>query len=147
MANYQFGHGVGEALFPDSVTITHSKSTGRVRFVRQGRNLLATLRPTDGLLALTVAGAKRVVAAVKPPYIRVVVSDDAQSFVADGGNVFAKHVLSADQAIRPGEEVIVTDRSDRVVAVGKALLTGMEMLAFRRGVAVKTRRGVGEKES
>jgi len=144
VANYQFGHGVGEILFPDNVTITHSRSTGRVRLVRLDRNLLATLRPTDGLLALTVPGARRVAEAIRPPHLRVVVRDDVREVIVGGGNVFAKHVISADQTIRPGDEVIVTDGSDMVVAVGKALLTGKEMLAFKRGVAVKTRRGAAE---
>lgn len=144
VANYQFEHDVGVALFPDGVTITRSKFTGRVRFVRLGGDLLATLRPTDGLLALTIAGAKRVAAAVKLPHLRVVVRDEVREFVEEGGDVFAKHVLGADPEIRPGEEVIVSDCAGKVVAVGKALLTGVEMLAFKRGVAVKTRRGAVE---
>jgi predicted RNA-binding protein (TIGR00451 family) len=52
----------------------------------------------------------------------------------------------ADQEIRVGEEVIVTGEDDSILAVGKALLTGREMLAFKRGIAVKVRRGIGEEE-
>jgi len=40
--------------------------------------------------------------------------------------------------------VIVTNKKDEVLAVGRALLTGREMVLFKRGVAVKTRRGVDE---
>jgi len=53
-------------------------------------------------------------------------------------------VIRADGEIRPGEEVIVTNEKDEVLAVGRALLRGKEMLSFKRGVAVKTRRGVDE---
>jgi 7-cyano-7-deazaguanine tRNA-ribosyltransferase len=53
----------------------------------------------------------------------------------------AKHVVDAGDDIRPGDEVIVLDSKNGVVAVGRALLTGEEMLAYGTGVAVKTRRG------
>jgi archaeosine-15-forming tRNA-guanine transglycosylase len=58
--------------------------------------------------------------------------------------VFAKHVLGADPALRPDEETIVTVPSGEVIAVGKALLTGKEMLGFKRGVAVRVRKGVDQ---
>ncbi|MCK5403375.1 pseudouridine synthase, partial [Candidatus Bathyarchaeota archaeon] len=51
-----------------------------------------------------------------------------------------------DGKIRPGEEVVVINNKNIVLAVGKALLSGDEMLAFNRGVAVKVRRGI-EKQS
>jgi len=61
--------------------------------------------------------------------------------VAEGRNVFAKHVVEADPEIRSGDEVIVVDERDILVAVGKAVLSGEEMVAFSRGIAVKTRIG------
>jgi uncharacterized protein with predicted RNA binding PUA domain len=42
--------------------------------------------------------------------------------------------------------VVVTNEDDDLLAVGKALLSGMEMLAFKRGIAVKVRRGAEEVE-
>jgi len=39
------------------------------------------------------------------------------------------------------EEVIVLNSKRRVVAVGKAALSGAEMKSFSKGVAVKVRRG------
>jgi uncharacterized protein with predicted RNA binding PUA domain len=71
------------------------------------------------------------------------VSNDVASFVAEGKSVFAKHVVAADSEIRPEEEVTVLDEDGRLLAVGRAVLTGREMLAFKRGVAVKVRRGIG----
>lgn len=140
IANYQFGGGVAESLFPDNVTITYSKSTGRIRFVYLGDKLLATLRPSDGLFSLSLAGARRLVKVIKPPKLRAVIDSNVEYFIARGGNVFAKHIIEADPQIRPGDEVIVTNENDVVLAVGKALLNGREMLAFKRGVAVKVRR-------
>jgi uncharacterized protein with predicted RNA binding PUA domain len=67
--------------------------------------------------------------------------DDVVEAVEIGGNVFAKHVVDAGDAIRPGDEVVVVDSRGDVVAVGKALLTREEMLRFKAGAAVKVRRG------
>lgn len=143
-ADYQFGKGIGEVLFPDSVTIGFSKKTGRIRHVFLDGKLLATLRPTDGMFSLTINGAKRLVANLKPLRHWVKVEEDVVSFIAEGKSVFAKHVTDADVEIRPMEEVIVLDTKDNVLAVGRAVLTGREMTAFKRGVAVKVRKGVKE---
>jgi predicted RNA-binding protein (TIGR00451 family) len=69
------------------------------------------------------------------------VSEDVAKFISQGKNVFAKHVLSDGEKIRPGDEVIIITEKTGVVGVGKALLISEEMKAFKIGVAVKTRRG------
>jgi predicted RNA-binding protein (TIGR00451 family) len=144
VADYQFDGIVGTALFPDRVEIRRSKQTGKVRHVYLDGELLATMKAQDGLYALTVKGGERLKQAIQPPRIRVVVTDDVVQFISAGRDTFARHVIAADEAIRPGEEVLVVDTSDHVLAVGKAALTGSEMSAFKRGVAVKVRRGRGE---
>ena len=107
--------------------------------------MLATLRPTTGLFILTISGAKRMINVIDPLRLWVKVEDYAESFIAKGRSVFAKHVIASDPEIRPNEEVIVISNKDEVLAVGRALLTGKEMLAFQRGIAVRVRRGVTEK--
>ena len=143
IADYQLGRGAGEALFPNRVRVVFSRRTGRIRHIYLGGRLLATLRPKDGMFSLTLAGAKRLLSGVDPPRLWVRVSNDVASFVADGKSVFAKHVVAADSEIRPEEEVTVLDEDGKLLAVGRAVLTGKEMLAFKRGVAVKVRRGIG----
>jgi 7-cyano-7-deazaguanine tRNA-ribosyltransferase len=54
------------------------------------------------------------------------------------------HVLKADGEIRPKDEVIVVNEGGEVLAVGRTILSGEEMTAFKTGVAVKVRRGVLE---
>ena len=145
-ANYQFKGDIGMALFPDGVKLTHSKKTGRIRHIYLDGRLLATLRPTDGIFSLTIHGARRLASLLEVPRLRVVIQEDVREFIMEGRNVFSRHVVMADQEIRVGEEVIVTGKDDSILAVGKALLTGREMLAFKRGIAVKVRRGIGEEE-
>lgn len=145
-ADYQFGKGVGSQLFPENVEIVRSKNTGRIRHVFLNGELLATLRPTNGFFALAPAGARRIVEKVRPLRLWVKVSAEAERFVRAGRSVFAKHVVEADEEIRAGEEVVVINERNEVLAVGVAVLTGKEMKAFERGVAVRVRKGV-KKES
>ncbi|MBA7484236.1 hypothetical protein ES707_19760 [subsurface metagenome] len=145
VADYQFGKGVGNKFFPDTVRIVYSKNTGKIRHIYLGDDLLATLRPTTGLFILTIAGAKRMMREVNPPRLWVKLEDYAEPFVSKGRSAFAKHVTEADAEIRPNEEVIVVSQKNEVLAVGRALLSGTEMKAFSRGMVVRVRRGVAEK--
>jgi len=144
VANYQFGKGVGAKLFPNDVEILFSKRTGRIRYVYLKSKRLATLRPTDGLFSLSVTGAKRIAENAVSAKCFVTVQNDVSEFIADGGDVFAVHVVTADQEIRAKGEVIVVDESGKVLAVGRAVLSGEEMEVFKIGVAVKVRRGCKE---
>jgi predicted RNA-binding protein (TIGR00451 family) len=145
VADYQFGRDAGKKLFPDEVNIVYSKNTGKIRHIHLKKELLATLRPTTGLFVLTLAGAKRLTREVKPMRYWVKIMDEAELFVAKGRSVFAKHVIDADEEIRPNEEVVVISGKSEVLAVGRALLSGKEMKEFSSGVAVRVRRGVAEK--
>jgi predicted RNA-binding protein (TIGR00451 family) len=140
VADFQYGRGAGAALFPDKVRIVHSRNTGRIRHIYIDKELQATFRPTDGVFTLTMAAAKRLIELVPDLNYVVEVTEDAAEFVAQGKNVFAKHVTCAGDKLRPGDEVIITSKQG-VIGVGKALLLAEEMKAFKTGVAVRTRRG------
>jgi len=141
IADYQFGKGVGFKLFPENVKILHSKTTGRIRYVNLNGKRLATLRPTDGLLSLSITAAQRIVENADSARCLVTVQNDVSRFVADGGDVFAAHVIKADDAIHAKDEVIVVDEVGKILAVGRAVLSSSEMKAFKTGVAVKVRHG------
>jgi predicted RNA-binding protein (TIGR00451 family) len=145
IADYQFGKGVGAKFFPETSEIFFSRNTGRIRYVYLGHELLATLRPTSGLFILTISGAKRMMSEVEFPRLWVRIEDEAEPFVSRGRSVFAKYVKEVDEEIRPNEEVIVINSKNEVLAVGRALLSGLEMKTFNRGVAVAVRHGVSEK--
>lgn len=144
VANYQFESEIGKKLFPDNVKIEYSRNTGKIKRIYLNGTLLATLRPTNGFLALTINGGKKLMSLVDHSRFSIIVHKDVESFVREGRNVFAKHIIKVDCKIRPGEEVVVLNNNNVVLAVGKAVLSGEEMLAFTRGVAVKVRRGVGK---
>ena len=141
VADYQFGKGVGKALFPENVKIVFSRNTGRIRYVYLEGKRLGTMRPTDGFFSLSIDGAKRIVDGAQSAKCFVTVRSDVAKFVGEGGDVFAVHIVSADDDVRAKDEVIVLDEEGKVLAVGRAVLSGEEMKAFKRGVAVKVRRG------
>ena len=147
VANYQFGHGAGSVLFDRTSRIVCSRKTGRVRHIYHGKRLIATLRPTDGFLALTVHGAQILLDRMKSVPNIVTIQSDVGEFIMKGGDVFAKHIVHAPETIRPSDEVIVTNESGQLLGVGSALLSGHDMKFFKRGVAVRVRRGTNEDPS
>ncbi len=144
IADYQFGTGAGSALFPGEVSFIFSR-TSRVRQILENGLRIATLRASDGLLTLSIKGARRLHARLPPPAYRVTVRNDVAEFIVTGGNVFAKHVIGVDPDVRARDEVLVVDENDKLLATGSAVLCAVEMHSCRRGVAVDVRSGVGQK--
>lgn len=144
LANYQFGDRIGEILFPKDIEVTHSRKTGRIREIYFNEELIAVYRPRDGLLSLSLVGAKKIMSNVEEPPSRVVLSDDAVEFVRNGKTVFAKHVIDADRNIRPQDETVIVNGVGELLAVGRAILSGEEMISFKKGVAVRVRKGVDQ---
>lgn len=145
IADYQFGRNAGEALFPDNVEFKLS-TTKRIRQILLDNNRIATVRAKDGMLTLSIMGAGKLHGIIRYPGRRVVVNNDAAPFVAKGKTAFARHVVAADPDIRAGEEVLVVDENDRLLATGKAVLAPLEMLAFKKGIAVDVRNGIESKD-
>ena len=141
VADYQFGRGIGEKLFPEAVEIQFSRATGRIRYVNLKGERLTTYRPTDGLLSLSIVAANRLKELQGSLRFFVTVRNDVAKFVAEGGDLFAAHIVKVDENLHAKDEVVVVDETGRVVGVGRALLSGSEMLAFKTGVAVKVRHG------
>ena len=142
VAQYQFGKEFADILAPDDILITFSKTTKKVREVLLNGKRLATLRANDGLYSIGLEGAKRIIKHTKSPRRRVIVQSDVSEFIADGRNVFAKHVVNVDPEIRPEDEVVVVSEEDKLLAVGRAQLSAEYMLAFQKGTAVKVRYGI-----
>lgn len=140
IADFQFGSGVGGALFPDECEFRLS-STRRIRYVMLEGERLATVRAQDGRLTLGIIGAARLRQALAPPAYRAVIMEEVATFIAGGKNAFARHITAADPGIRAGDEVMVTTADDELLGTGVAMLSGAEMLAFNYGVAVKLRQG------
>jgi 7-cyano-7-deazaguanine tRNA-ribosyltransferase len=142
VVDMQFGYGASKALLHGSVTIVKSKRTGKIRNIFCDGEHVLSMRAEDGLFTLKLAGGRRLHETLKFPVIRVVVTDDAVSFIKQGKSVFAKFVSDCDPNLRPLDECIIVDENDVLLAVGRSLLNRDEMLSFHQGIAVKTRESI-----
>jgi 7-cyano-7-deazaguanine tRNA-ribosyltransferase len=141
IADYQFGEGAGNALFPGEVQIVKSRKTGKIRHIYEDETLIATLRATDSVFVLDREGARRLHSLMDYPKNRVVVNADADPFAREGKSIFAKFVIDCDINIRSNEEVLIVNEKDDLIAYGKSILCGHEIMDFNTGQAVKTRKG------
>ncbi len=142
VANMQFGRGASEALLNGKITIIKSKRTGKIRNIICDGVHVFSMRAEDGLFTLKLDGGRRLHMGLKYPLLRVVVTNDAEPFVKEGKSVFAKFVKDCDPDLRPFDECLIVNENDTLLAVGRTLLNRDEMLAFRHGMAVKTRESI-----
>jgi 7-cyano-7-deazaguanine tRNA-ribosyltransferase len=142
VADMQFGRGASEALLNGEITIIKSKRTGKIRNIICDGSHVISMRAEDGLFTLKLDGGRRLHRGLKYPLLRVVVTDDAVPFVKEGKSVFAKFVKDCDPDLRPFDECLIVNENDTLLAVGRILLNRDEMLAFRHGMAVKTRESI-----
>ena len=125
VAKYQFGK-EAEAIITDDVV-----TKGRYhRNVYSDGKQLALLNRDVGLYTLNLEGGRR----LAELGIHVVEID----FDLKTNSLFAPGIVNADLSILPKDEVVVV-KDDEVVAVGKAVLTGREMVESRNGIGVKIR--------
>jgi 7-cyano-7-deazaguanine tRNA-ribosyltransferase len=142
VADMQFGRGAADALYDGALELVTSKRTGKVRNVLCNGEHVVSLRARDGLCTLKTAGAARLHRHFDGMALRIVMDDEAVPFVRDGKSVFAKFVVDADDALRPGDEAVIVDGSDTPIGVGQCRMNRAEMLSFGQGVAAKTREGI-----
>lgn len=143
-ADYQFGRGAGDALFPAKANLEVDYSTGgRPSQIHAPDGRLVSMG-TDGRFTLGFAGGRRLHDHLDTPAYRVFVGDESEPFVREGENTFAKFVDRCGADIRPGDEVLVVHRSGELLGVGRAELSAEGMLDFQAGMAVSVREGVDE---
>ncbi len=128
IAEYQFGE-ASSHLFSEEAGNLVVKGRFPKYQLFVGKKQLATLVPQYGTLALSLEGAEMMLNNGK-----YVVKID--NFVPRG-SILAPGVIQADPQIRPNDEVIVL--GERALCVGRALMSGNEMVESSRGVAVDTR--------
>ncbi|RDE13388.1 MAG: pseudouridine synthase, partial [Candidatus Thorarchaeota archaeon] len=137
--SYQWGRQVENLTDMSGLEVALSRNTGKIRHVKDGEDILFTMVPATGLLTPTYSGGQRLLSAgIDKDYI-VTMDNEVAEFVADGKSALARFVKEAHENLRAGEEVLVVDEAGGLLATGKALLTGKEMMQFSRGAAVLIR--------
>ena len=122
---------------PKDIEITFSRKTGRIRTVLHNGELLCTLR-IDGGLAISPYFAQILMKSKSFRENCVEINEDAAPFVQEGRSVFCKHVVWCGKKVKISADTPVLFKN-KVIAVGKAVLSYDMISDFNRGVAVKVR--------
>ncbi|PIW32983.1 MAG: queuine tRNA-ribosyltransferase [Nitrosopumilales archaeon CG15_BIG_FIL_POST_REV_8_21_14_020_37_12] len=131
-----FGNGVSKYL-PKDLEMTFSRKNGRIKTVSHHGQLLCTLR-IDGGLAISPYFAQMLMKSKRFKENCLEINGDAAPFVEQGRSVFCKHVVWCGKNIRIASDTPIIFQ-DRVIAVGKAVLSSKMISDFDRGMAVKVR--------
>ena len=142
IADMQFGPKAGKVLLLPPITIKKSKKTGKIRQILSKEKHILSMRAHDGLFTLKINGGIQLHQSFSSPKLRVIVTDEAVSFIREGKSVFSKFVKKTDTTLRPYDECLIVDKRDTLLAIGRCLLTVEEMKSFNHGVAVKTRESI-----
>ncbi len=138
IARMQFGADAERALLNGELTFVRSRKNNRIRNVMCDGEHILSLRAEDGYFTLKLGGGRKLLD-LPYPRMRVVVNRDSEEPAREGKNVFAKFVVDADDKTIIGNEVVVVNENDELLAIGRALMVREEMLAFKRGIAIKIR--------
>ncbi|MBO4568925.1 MAG: phosphoadenosine phosphosulfate reductase family protein, partial [Candidatus Methanomethylophilaceae archaeon] len=137
-----YGEGAGASVIPDGHPVILSKAPGldRMDEVVVDGQVIATMRYDIGAgwkFVSRMQGAYRIGPCYSKGY--VVCDPAAAPFVRESKNLMAPGVVDADPSIKPGDEIIIVIGDREVVATGVARMSGPEMVAADKGMAVKTR--------
>jgi len=124
-------------LLPKDIEMTFSRKTGRIRTVSQKGKFLCTLR-IDGSLAISIHFAQMLLKNKKFKENCIEINSDAAPYVEQGRSVFCKHVVSCGKNVKISADTPVLFKN-KVIAVGRALLSSDMISDFDRGVAIKIR--------
>ena len=131
-----FGTGSSKYL-PKDVDVILSRKTGRIRTVSHKGKILCTLR-INGSLAISIDFAQTLLQSKTFRENCIEINKDAAPFVMEGRSVFCKHVVWCGKNVRIAADTPILFEN-KIIAVGKAILSSEMISDFNRGVAIKVR--------
>ena len=131
-----FGTGSSKYL-PKDIDVILSRKTGRIRTVSHKGKILCTLR-INGSLAISIDFAQTLLQSKTFRENCIEINKDAAPFVMEGRSVFSKHVVWCGKNVRVAADTPILFEN-KVIAVGKAILSSEMISDFNRGVAIKVR--------
>ncbi|MFH1056138.1 MAG: tRNA guanosine(15) transglycosylase TgtA [Candidatus Altiarchaeota archaeon] len=137
---YQFGKGAGE-LLPDNLVVKKSRNTRRIRWLYEGREMIASVRASDHMILPHDKLAAKLKEKFPTPKLRVIMKDDEEALqcVRDGKSAMCKFVEDVDPDLRCGDECLIVDKNDNLLKVGTLMLSPREIKDYKRGMAARIR--------
>lgn len=133
IADYQFGIGVGEAMFPEVYSLK-GRPPLPFKILRQNQQH-GVIHYTTGKLTLSMKNGG--ILAKKKKYF---IMFDGEKL--EGSTLFAVGVKKADPEIRPSDEIVIVDKNYTPLGVGHALISGRDMEVARFGAVAKIKNKV-----
>jgi|BEDMetMinimDraft_2_1075160.scaffolds.fasta_scaffold00008_15 uncharacterized protein with predicted RNA binding PUA domain len=137
---YLYGNDVTSAFPWEQLIYIKSKSTKRLRLIKYRESMFTSVKE-NGIVTLSIESAKNMMQTSRFLGSCVKVTEDIDEFISKGGNLFCKHVKSVGKNIQVGLDVGILNAKNELIAVGKAVVPKGYMLSFKKGIAVKVRRG------
>ncbi len=130
MANYQFGKGAGDIIFPPECEV---KRKGYLLTAFLFNKQLATLHL--GRLSITVYAASKLAESF----------DNYKVYFADseiiGSAIYTPGIIKADQQIKPEDDVLViSEKTGKFLAIGKSNLSGFELENCNYGLGISIKK-------
>jgi len=142
LVDHQFGEGCGELLLPKDKLVVLNKTPyidKMDELVVDGIPIGAfRYTPGEGFqVILRLEGAERILPSLKESWLQM--DEDAHMFILKGANPLKPGIADARPDIRPGDELVILDFERKVIGLGKAKCTGLEMLDGSKGMGAKIR--------
>lgn len=142
LVDLQFGKSTGLALIPEGhiVLLNKAPSLDRMDEIIIDGKTVASLR-YDLDRGWTFINRMQSAMRIAPKATKglVVCDPSAAKFIQESKNLMAPGVIDATSDIKIGDEVIIITDNHTVVGTGVAKMSANEMIASKRGVAVKTK--------
>jgi phosphoadenosine phosphosulfate reductase len=145
LADKQWGAGAGRSILHDPEPIILNPCPGPDRleeFIINGTvvgSIQFSNKTMSSSLILRESGGRRLSSSgFLPSKGYVVIDETVVPFLLDGKNLLSPGIVDADTNIKEGDEVLILDRDNNIIAAGNARKDGSELVGTK-GLGVKIR--------
>lgn len=132
LVDYQFGKNFHQEFLTENYFL---KEIRKQRYLFVNKQKYASIDSSTGLLQLELLAAEKMIKKEKN-----IVKFADLSF--QGSSLYCAGISYADEDILPGDEIILVNKNDELLGVGRANLSGIDMVAYEKGLAVTIRKKV-----
>ncbi|MHA2363715.1 MAG: tRNA guanosine(15) transglycosylase TgtA [Candidatus Hodarchaeales archaeon] len=122
--------------------VKRSRKTNQIREFSKNFDRWGGIRSNDNYIIPSRPLALWLYEKLPKGKMQVTIDSEVSEFIQSGKSVFSRFVLEMDEDLRPGDEALIVSNENRLLGWGQVLLTSVEVSNFKRGVAVKTRKGI-----
>ncbi|MHA2365089.1 MAG: DUF5591 domain-containing protein [Candidatus Hodarchaeales archaeon] len=132
MADYQFGLPAGRILFPEN-TVIKQRHMQQIALIDNKQ--VASLKKI-GKLILTAEGGNRLAMNNEFKDYRVTYGGE----ILQGSAIYTPGIIAADEKIRPEDDVLIFDKNNSFMGIGKSRLSGKELVDADYGLGITIRK-------